>query len=142
MSSNLDFMHIDSDHVLVSVDSRDTSELVITADSQIKGIGPGACKDMQHLKKLFLDVEWIGKGAFAGCTQLEEIELFSGRRLCRIEQGAFSGCPAKFVKFGGSIQNWLDIIRNSGWAKQFDHCVIVQTLEGDLSYDSELDYGK
>ena len=133
-------LRLNSEHILVSVDSKYASELNLDAEFQIEGIGPEACRDMKELRNLFADVKWIGKESFAGCSQLEEIHLSDS--VSRIDEGAFAGVPAKFVQFDGTSEQWLDLIRNSKWAKSFDNTVIVKCANNeDLCY-GELAHAK
>lgn len=132
-------MRLDAENVLVSVDLKDASELNLVAECGVEGIGPDACKNLKHLRKLFAAVNWIGKNAFANCSELNEIHLSDS--VSRIEEGAFAGVPAKFVEFDGSSDQWLDLIRNSNWAKAFDYTVIVHCSDENLSY-GPLDYGE
>lgn len=133
-------LRLNSEHILVSVESREIPELNLAAECKIEGIGPEACRDMKELRNLFADVKWIGRRAFSGCSQLEAIHLSD--TVSRIDEGAFAGVPAKFVQFDGTSEQWLDLIRNSKWAKAFDNTVIVKCANNeDLSY-GELDHAK
>ncbi len=82
-------------------------------------------------------VREIAKKAFWGCP-LEELELPGSLR--KIGPQAFGGIRTNFVRFSGSIDDWLEITRTSGF-DIFGRNVILQCTDGDLSY-GPLDFGE
>lgn len=123
---------------LVSVDSREAEEVNLTGCDLI-GVCSEAFKDMSKVKCLIVGegIREIGEKACYDCP-IEELEL--PRSLTKIGAQAFFGIRTKFVKYSGTIDDWFEVIRNSGF-DIFGHNVILQCTDGELSF-GVLDYAK
>lgn len=131
-------MRLNDKNELISVENHEVKEVNLTG-CEITAIAPEAFKDMKKLTHLIVGegVREICEKAFWGCP-LEELEL--PRSLKKIGPQAFGRIRTNFVRFSGSIDDWLEITRTSGF-DIFGRNVILQCTDGDLSY-GPLDYGK
>jgi len=123
-------MQINKKKELIAVDNREAEEVNLTG-YEITAIESEVFK-CKKLTRLIVGegVRVIGEECFFGCP-LEELEL--PRSLTKVGAKAFWGIRTNFVKYSGTIDDWFEVIRNSGF-DFFGGTVILQCADGDLSF--------
>ena len=124
-------MQINKKKELIAVDNREAEEVNLTG-YEITAIESEVFKGMKKLTRLIVGegVRVIGQEACFGCP-LEELEL--PRSLTEVGAKAFWGIRTNFVKYSGTIDDWFEVIRNSGF-DFFGGTVILQCADGDLAF--------
>ena len=118
---------------LIAVDNREAEEVNLTG-YEITALESKVFKGMKKLNRLIIceGVRVIGEESCFGCP-LEELEL--PRSLAKVGAKAFWGIRTNFVKYSGTMDDWFEVIRNSGF-DFFGGTVILQCSDGDLSFGS------
>ena len=114
---------------LIAVNNREAEEVILTG-CQLTAIGSEVFKVLKKLTRLVIGEGVIGQEACFGCP-LEELEL--PRSLTEVGAKAFWGIRTNFVKYSGTIDDWFEVIRNSGF-DFFGGTVILQCVDGDLTF--------
>ncbi len=99
--------------------------------------GIGSCKEKDIViadSYRNLQVCFIGKEAFADCTQIESVKIPDIMWI--IEERAFAGCTnLTDVYYQGTIHEWQNVVKEADWNKDCPFAV-VHCLDGDVSvYD-------
>ena len=116
---------------LIAVNNREAEEVILTG-CELTAIGSEVFKGFKKLTRLVIGegVRVIGEESCFGCP-LEELEL--PRSLAKVGAKAFWGIRTNFVKYSGTMDDWFEVIRNSGF-DFFGGTVILQCSDGDLSF--------
>lgn len=116
---------------LIAVNNREAEEVILTG-CELTAIGSEVFKGFKKLTRLVIGegVRVIGKDACLDCP-LEVLEL--PRSLTKVGANAFLEIRTNFVKYSGTIDDWFEVIRNSGF-DFFGGTVILQCADGDLSF--------
>ncbi|MBQ4141518.1 MAG: leucine-rich repeat protein [Clostridia bacterium] len=97
-------------------------------------LGIGSCKEKDIViadRYRDLQVCFIGKEAFADCTQIESVKIPDIMWI--IEERAFAGCTnLTDVYYQGTIDEWQYVVKEADWNKDCPFTV-VHCLDGDVS---------
>ncbi len=96
----------------------------IVLPASVTEIGDNAFAGCDGLVEADLSgVTEIGSRMFADCTSLKTVKLSAGIRWLG---STFSGCTGlEEIKFNGSVQQWTDIPKNSGWDRDTGNYVVI-----------------
>lgn len=127
-------MEVNSNNELIKIHTPNIKELLLV-DGNITGIAPSACSQLSNLQRLTIGdgIRTIGAESFLDCKKLEELSIsYTVTKVC--EKAFFDIPNLVFVNYGGRIEDWMNLYRNSKCEAFNQKSLIIKCIDGDLSF--------